>query len=267
MTALSTTQGTTPQMPQPEPLKPRITYVKPPQFSGRDTENPLNFLTKAENFLIKHKVDEDQWIDYLIDNSLHGDAKKWAQKFSYTDLPYTTFRDRLLRRYNDPAAISTLTSKLHGEHQRRDESTEEFINQKSALFRRLMPHTPEDQRCITIANLLRPDIAICLRANIPRTEEDLLTIAQGMECDIRRTGKPQQQQQQQQPYRPLRQDNAPRHPEAIDQWRNPSGQSEIEENLLQEFTMVDDADHRTLTPPDGRDEGTTAQPTAKDEQG
>ncbi|XP_072384562.1 activity-regulated cytoskeleton-associated protein-like [Diabrotica undecimpunctata] len=183
MTALSTTQGTTPQMPHPEPPKPRISYMKPPQFSGRDTENPLSFLTKAETFLTKYDVDEDNWIDYLIDNSLHGDAKKWAQKFSHTDLPYDSFRNRLLRKYNDPALLSALTSKLHGEHQRKDEPTEDFINGKAALFRRLAPYTPEDQRCITIVNQLRPDIAICLRVNIPKTEEDLLTIAQGMEAD------------------------------------------------------------------------------------
>ncbi|XP_072385966.1 uncharacterized protein [Diabrotica undecimpunctata] len=222
-------------MVQPTASKPpKIWTSEPPKFEGRETEIPTQFLTKIEDFLTRHEVDQDDWVDYLTTNSLHGEARSWAESQCTTEIGYQTFKTRFLEKFDNPTLLAALTVKLYGQIQR-NEPAEEFVTRKAALFKRLLPDIPEDQRCRVIANQLIPQIRICLRLGMPKTEDSLRIIAREMEADAQHMGRPDRQNNQ----------HPPRRSETIRDWQNRNPQNRQTNNRQQQSEQPENSNRGT----------------------
>lgn len=118
-------------------------------------------------------------------SQLEGDARRTFEAFKYVKLDFETFRNRLLSKYNDPATLGSLRSRLHGEKQKDDEPVAVFIQRKMGLHQRVEPYTPERQITCEVRELMRPEIRYATRTMEFRTLEELSRAAEWAEADFR----------------------------------------------------------------------------------
>ncbi|CAG9840789.1 unnamed protein product [Diabrotica balteata] len=139
------------------------------KFSGAEHESPEEFAAVATEHLLDMAIEERHWTAYLLEHGLQGDAATWATTHADARLDHNIFFKRLVDHYSHSSRYTRLLAKLYG-HRQKQETAADFITHKMALFNRVAPATPDENRCRIIIDQLRPEIRQFLRANPPRSE-------------------------------------------------------------------------------------------------
>ncbi|KAI5753968.1 hypothetical protein M8J77_004729 [Diaphorina citri] len=141
-----------------------------PTFGGLFTENPHTFVTKLEENLKNYQIPTQNWI-YLIKPQFIGQAKLWFENGNFED--YVHFKNMFLKKYDDLQVKLKLKADFFGQMQNQGEPTEQFIQRKVKLHKRLHPDTDVNSSLAQIRELLHPKVRAYLTV-LPTSVEEMI---------------------------------------------------------------------------------------------
>lgn len=159
-----------------------------PTFNGWEWEDPNNFLLELEEIFQEHKTHPRDQLRMAF-AQLDGEAKKTFEAWRSVKMDFTAFKNRLLARFNDPATLGKLRSRLHGEKQKDDEPVGVFIRRKMGLHQRVEPYTSEEMITCEIKELMKPEIRYATRQMTLNTLDELSRAAEWAESDYKELQK------------------------------------------------------------------------------
>ncbi|XP_018578328.2 uncharacterized protein LOC108916531 [Anoplophora glabripennis] len=154
------------------------------EFSGKDIEQPAVFIQRVERHLRENRIPTNK-IEPVVRRVLEGEALSWFKRIERPELPWKIFKAQFLAKYDSLATRANLRKQLYGRPQFPDESAYSFTMEKWALFQRLAPETPTQERTSLILELLRPATRVILRGRVFSSLETLLEVVGQMEGDLR----------------------------------------------------------------------------------
>ncbi|KAI5743301.1 hypothetical protein M8J77_016641 [Diaphorina citri] len=143
-----------------------------PQFSGKDEDNPIDFIRKFTDALRSYHLPEHAWRATLR-SQLTGTARQWYERNSARFQNLQTFIDLFKQHFDSSIVRTKLKANFYGTHQSTPENSEAFVNAKIKLYTRLFPDGDEPQMIADILQLLHPKIQVHLM-NAPPTIDDLV---------------------------------------------------------------------------------------------
>ncbi|KAJ8929751.1 hypothetical protein NQ314_017541 [Rhamnusium bicolor] len=180
-TLLEATRLISPQiqsLPNPRgPAQPDFSY------GGTDEENPCEYLDRLRTYFAENRVPEASYLA-VAKSTLHGPAKNWFDALNKTTINFEFFTNRFLNHFNSTAVVSQATMRLYGEKQKTNEESWLFIMRKVNLFRRLAPHTTEEQQTSIIYEQLAPQLRAHTRTAPPRSIQQLIEVTSNVEKDL-----------------------------------------------------------------------------------
>ena len=153
-----------------------------PTFAGHDHEDPQVFLTECENHFKETATEISQWTR-LACKALIEPASKWFEIYKSLALPWTKFKEVLLKRFSGTTTLMRLHAQLYSRKQGEKDITAVFLQQKYLLALRLQPTASEEEIVAILLESLRPTIRRAIRASAPRTFTDLFDRAVEAELD------------------------------------------------------------------------------------
>lgn len=155
-----------------------------PTFSALEWEDPQVFLEELSETFQEQNVEPRNQLRMAL-AQLGGEAKKTFEPWRTVKMDFAAFRERLLARFNDPATLGGLRSRLHGEKQKDDEPAAVFIRRKMGLHQRVEPYTSEEWITCEVRELLRPEIRYAICTGQERTLEELSRAAERAETSFK----------------------------------------------------------------------------------
>lgn len=158
----STSVMTTFQLPNLENLLP--------EFSGNRDEDPSEFIQKFEQITTTYNIPEHMWKSLVI-SQLKGNAKAWIDRNSAHLDSYKAFTQALRNTYENHQQLTKLRAEFYGNSQIAGEGSENFVNEKIKIYKRIFPNNSEEQRLQDITELLHPQVRAYLLTKVGSIEE------------------------------------------------------------------------------------------------
>jgi len=150
-----------------------------------DHEDPTRFLSGIEEFFRRELIfEEDERIE-IFASGLRERALSWFRPLRPYFRYYADLRTRFLAKFQSSRKILDLRADLYGKRQLVEQSAENFIMTKEALYWRMHPEGFEEDLIKLIINLMRPEIRSRLRGSTFFSIEQLTGVAMEIEEDLR----------------------------------------------------------------------------------
>ncbi|KAL1447423.1 hypothetical protein WDU94_005583 [Cyamophila willieti] len=160
----------------PQTVQP--TYTLPPlnemlnKFTGQDDDNPQEFLNSFDSATKAFRLPEGTW-KAAIRRQMIGAAKHWFERNEARFVSLGTFKELFLEQYDGLAVRSRLKASFYGNQQHTGQNSEEFVNNKVKMYRRLFPESSETTMISEILPLLHPSVQVFV-LEIPHNLDELL---------------------------------------------------------------------------------------------